>query len=608
MKKGMSLIVVLMMMLLATVCATSLYKVLTHDNFISGAQMDHDKSWVIAEGGIHESMALITYNASFVESLYNAFDSLRTIDSNYRFVPTKIIDSSNYKVFINDIWYIKNPLNIGIVLRSNSTTQQGAVSRIETGFRIYDLSLKNDSSITIIPYKANFPINDGLFISGSIGNLNAPITVNGSTYLNASFGGNQKLTVTGDFILGPNASASHFDQGLSVGGNMYSLSPFFSNGSDMNITGSLFLDSLAQIKYSNGNINIGKDLYALALIGSQNWLGKNLTVGGNASIFRGLQVDGTCVVTINKDAGFSGAIVDVRNGGKIFAKRNSNVYAGLRLNTGTGTFGTDATNWAHINSAPNTQPVAVSATYLQKNIAPNIWVGDTTLIQADNLLYIKSTLDSNAKMKKDPISIDTSVYNKAKRSWTVLLNRYSCGTGGFTATKANCIYTKTPTDSLLNGFVVLSLSGIDFNSAPGGTLSGKFVFTDINQNVNGNFPSTPSGSMSVIILTSNVNFGISGGADCYCLLYTKINTTMMSGNIHGSTIFASGSTLNINNSMNFYYDTTVLNGISSTGLFFGESNQKLSSKSDTIKSGFGVSKLSTLAPRVHLDFIWQRPF
>ncbi|OWV12205.1 pilus assembly PilX N-terminal domain-containing protein [Fibrobacter sp. UWB5] len=253
-KSGVSLIVVLLFMLIATIAATATYKWITSESRSSGARMIQREAFQSAEAGIEATRAWMTHHGNDVGALIKKY-----IDGGNH--PIKIDGQmaefkrggQSYDVWLTGVNTESSPYKLKILSKGKS--RNGVASYTEAAI------LKVDGLYRVtIPAKkttSNFFFNYNYF-GGSMenhGNMNSTsILVNGDWYGNPN-------TVSTVFVVTGNAELTgnnlHIGETACIGGNLSANNGFTGRDLYVEKDAKSFTARLQGNVYFNGSVEMG---------------------------------------------------------------------------------------------------------------------------------------------------------------------------------------------------------------------------------------------------------------------------------------------------------------------------------------------------------------
>ncbi len=283
MKRGVSLITVLLFMLVATIAATATYKWITSEGRSSTSRMMEREAYQSAVAGIENTRAWMTYHANEVGALIKQYQAGggKAIKLNNRLTPWLLADQ-HYDVWLTGV-NTGTAHNFKLKILSAGESRQGTRHSEVAIFNVDGLY-----RVTIPNQAAN--INFDKAFQGTVTNLTNSPTFE-SAIINGNYTGNQptvsrQLLVTGNVtVAGPASGATGLaGADVYVKGNL-SFNGNNTMGSNNNV---VYVGGALNCNGGEGSIYIGGDLYVHG--------GVNRSNPGPAEHDCGLYVDGNMTV------------------------------------------------------------------------------------------------------------------------------------------------------------------------------------------------------------------------------------------------------------------------------------------------------------------------
>lgn len=620
-KKGFSLPLVLGIMLFATIVGTSLNRVLSKEGFTSGAQMNQSEAFLAAKAGLSSARSWITYHAVDVKALLDKFEADRVATGAAVPVYLDFLDGytgMTYKVYLVDMMYSSsNGGNLDIKVQSVGLGRNGSNEVLTGVYRVTGIVPMSQPTGSYTP--GSLPVEDALYIGGSFNNIDEPVYIDGSMYVDDAMHGNGTgdLTVNGDLVLGPGATWS-YNGSLDVLRDFYmGKGDFVTNtGESIRIRGNAYFDSLARIHKVPQLMTIDGDLVALGGINTINQTGPYLRVKGDAHFEKTVHLQDGGTIQVDGDLRLGpSASLSRQNSFTFTALGNVNSYGAINFGTAI-SLGNSAADTAFIKQSDAAvngsggskvwDDQAITAwTRLVGKTPPD--TNDTSLAYIDTLKTIRDNLKKNSGKKVDPpFYPDSLLANDIPYSQ---LGTYisGCGAAGsdFSAKKMNCYFANAPDSVLLQGFLPVNLSGLSFNTDPDTLLKGKFMFTQINSPVNNRWPGSTSDSRVLAWLESPSQFGMKNTTDTlYGIVYSQSDALWGANvNLKGAVVLTNNKNLQLNSggSASFIYDSDVVGEIWSV---VGDSTY-------TGGGGWGspttITVFDVLSPRLEVHMLSEYP-
>jgi hypothetical protein len=598
----------------------------------------------------------------------------------------------NFRVFLTEMDYSKEPLTVKLqsigygqgnskkVLTSIFEVEGMVVQVIDS---LVPASSSSGASSSSDAWDPSGYFEDAFHINGTLENMDQLTNVDGSMYVDDGFMINAgDPVVHGNLAIGDEGSVMHWNTAPTIEGDFYSVKGLYWQSKALEVQGSAYIGGDIE---TEAGADIDGDLWTHGrmLAKSHNWdVDGNVwwEVGGTLEDGAVLRIGGDLVVGTDADStanilGFRNSSTLNLEGDALFYGKTYAITGGpknLTVNlTKTGVVQyfcmvNDAADWGAlkidfatvgpedvlvlVNSKSllpaECLPVEMSCAtaaggslgtrgrYLDTLPTPRenlcdsvISVGSKRVQMPRYLQYMEEQLEDGNKPQ--PPGVDVSYLNSYKQSWSALLSHYGCGSGDFTASRANCVYTNMVNSAdnfgAYNGYIVADMSSeINWNSIPGGILDGKFILLNVSGNINGRFPGSTPDSRVLIYMPSGANqFGIATPAmGSSGVLYGMVHVegggkqNYLGTQVVGAMSLLNGSGLQMNsgNAYSFDYDPTVIGDLVGLGIFVdgegnritppaaGASSSSVASSSSSFSGTLEVigHHLALLSPRLQL--------
>lgn len=614
MKKGVSLVTVLMFMLVATIAATATYKWLTSEGVSSASRMHTVRAQQAARAGLTTAKSWMTFHGNETGAIISQFIAnkkkpihlnkvIKTADSSM------VRDSMKYDVWLIGANTSKQPYSLKIASKGFDG-DKGAFTEIG----IFDVS----GLYRVVVPQQNDEVSPSSFNKALFGQSDG---ITGSDYLesgiiNGNFEGNNtpnignELLVTGDFGI---------QGGTGVGGSLYV-------GGNYKNQGGLYMGTTGR---GSKNCKAGTDTNVVYVGGNlDNCAGNDFYVCGD--LYVGGNIQPNCIITVTGNMTIGGEITR-NNGGHgfsvgkflIFEKNGSfvqqsdanendfkvgkgilmakskmsgnvnnrtlNLDALWKYSTSDAVFNRTGTNryevksggkthfFVNVNEADVIQDLNdltdTNRTSMKKLASAGYWKN------RQRMKKIGDQIDPSTKRVPDPVVLrDESV-------WTSNPMNGACGlpvNGSFkmddgNIKKLNDCYARLSgsENQLYNGFLVIKWQNTELQD-PTISLNGKFVLYVPNTLGQVRLPRTTTNSIVMLYLQRGA--GMMQGdsrptSDPFnYFIYSRGNISEINGiNLHGSVVMADGSKLmKYQGGNTLQYDETVAMGPMEAG--FIESN------------------------------------
>lgn len=323
MKKGVSLVIVLLLMLVATIAATATYKWLNSSGRTSSSRMLQNTAYQSAVAGIENTRTWMTYHASDVGSLIKQY-----------------ITGGNKPILLNnqlkELTRAGQEFNVWLV----------GVNTENSTYKLKIISSGKASNNTEYNLAAIFNV-DGLY-RVKVPQVNTSSKINFDyAYFASSYHGAGDVTM----------------QSAVINGNW--------SGNPQSVTGNLIVTGNATL--SGNNVNVGE----LACIGG------NMTIGNQGIKAKDLYVHGSSVnarMTVEGDAFLNGPVTQGSTG-ELHFKNNLTLSNTLSTNQSGGSY------WVKVDKnlcMSETARIVSNGTNASLEVVGNVWMpGDVNLVYKD---------------------------------------------------------------------------------------------------------------------------------------------------------------------------------------------------------------------------------
>ncbi len=307
-KKGVSLIVVLLFMLVATIAATATYRWITSEERSSASRMLQEEAYQSSVAGIESARSWMAYHANDVGALIKQYKDggNKPIKLTNRFVELAKA-GQNYDVWLIGVNTEKSTYKMKILSEGRARNgaakhNELAIMNVDGLYQVQIPSKKNDASVDF----------DYAYFGGSYsGAGNVKVT---SAVVNGNWSGNPQ-EITKNFVVTGNATLSgnnvRVGQLACVGGD-FSIQNNGLTGNDLYVGGN-----------ATGNFQMSGDVYFDGNAGTQE--------GGESSVAGSMTLNGRFVQQANK--AFSvGANLCTSEKGMVFSQANDASHQPFTVN------------------------------------------------------------------------------------------------------------------------------------------------------------------------------------------------------------------------------------------------------------------------------------
>lgn len=623
-KKGVSLITVLMFMLVATIAATATYKWLTSENVSSASRMQTARAQQAAVAGLVTAKSWMAYHGNETGAIIAQFikNNKKPIHLNsvIKAADTSMVrDSMKYDVWLIGANTSKQPYTLKLASKgfdgnSGAYTEIG-IFDVAGLYRINVPQAEED--VQLSSYKqALFGQSEGItgsdylqsgIINGNFTGSNVPVI-------------DDDLLITGDFSV---------QGGTGLGSNLY-VKGSYSNQGSMFLGTTSKNSTTCKAGTDTNIVYIGENLGNCA--GGQFYVCGDLYVGGNVSDRCNITVTGNMTVggTLSRSNEAHGFNV----GKFLIFEKNGRLYQGgspedLKIGKGALMANGEISNtsnysmnlqalWRYstsgvtfVKSGPNRYEVKSNNRHFYANVPDADVIQDLTDLTDTNRVSMKKLSDAGYwanrnRMKKMGNKIDPST-NKVpdpiilqdENVWKNKTMNASCGLGDrfkmddAAVDKLNNCYASLSgkEDKLYNGFLVVKWVNSELQSV-NKALNGKFVFYVDGSPSQTRLPRTTPGSVVMLYLLQGMNSTFQGdsGPSNYPMnyfIYSKGDIReIQSLDIHGSVMMANNSTLKkYQNNNKLQYDDAVVSALMLAG--FIKSNPEFEKRAGGSGAGGG---------------------
>ena len=624
-RQGVSLIIVLILMITATLMATALFVALSRHNSKSGEQLYTESALAATKAGTQAAQAWFNYEGQSAKNLLDKFLDTSSTYGNPGRKPIRInisniaanfkADSTTFgqtfEVFLTDVLAdssaTNNPISVKLQIIGTGQDSSKAISTVILNLK--GIGYQKADSVTTLG-GATMPIEDAIYVGGSFTGDNN-VKTSGSAYFDSIT--NLKLgdSIDGNLVIGSAsncASVEGTSSGMTITGDFYSGTAVKLNSTTI-VKGNAYLD-----KGICGSGNYPITFYQDAVFNGSVFLsmGTHLFwIKGNSYFDDSLSWTGNSV-EIDGDAGFGSnsyvVIGNTNSSPSLFLYGNTNIYGTITsVYDKKATFGNSASDWAHIYSvSPLSDSTYFTFTGAHYIGGTSFWGTDTSLTSPDQLTTIRSQLDASGK-KESPISIDTAQLSLYRKTFNTLLTKYSvCNyNNSYLYPRVfECFYDSVSSSEKMNNYLALDLEQqqIQFSTVVSPTLGGdtltqKYILIDPGSN---STIATSSTSRIILYYETPGTYKINpktANDTCYCLIFLDSGVTLQTDNpvwtIHGAIVAASGANFEAKSTYTIVYDNTILTELATSGALQDTSGTNLATSSGTTyQAPYTVSLLS----------------
>jgi len=267
MKKGISLIAVLMFMLAATTASVVLYKWLDSENYASAARLKQSEAYQASEAGLDAVYSWLSYKSADVGYVVkNFFPDKKAFDLTHEHnnVLGSLSDKQSFKVYLTGVDTVSRPFKLKFLSvgkgRDSSEVKQTAIYSVDG---LYKIGITGNRIVSPTDFDEDFWGNMGTV--GFLDAMRAVITQSpeiknaGGQALNEIKIGNE--STVGYLVLDGNFYANN---GINVYGDVYSTGDFDFCGKNNKINGNIYIGGIFHPKdkmditgdaFFNGGIN-----------------------------------------------------------------------------------------------------------------------------------------------------------------------------------------------------------------------------------------------------------------------------------------------------------------------------------------------------------------
>jgi len=595
-RTGMSLPVVLITMVLATLVGTALYRVLTKEGESSAAQMQQASAVAAAKAGLEATKSWLTFNSLEAKGLLETY---RDLNAAGTFVPVQIpLDATvaansreQFTVLLTGIYYVPSSPEVSVKVQVIGTGKAGATSVLTAVLKLEGMVTVENNIQTPLLDEKYLGDDDAIHVSGDGTGFNSGSTVHGSLYLGGGWVLQSKLVVDNNLVVA-NGSVTG-NSCITVGGSAYIAGRLRIQNCPVEVQGSM---RVGYIDPNGQNVTVGLgatggDLYvdsvynqsAITILARKSSDGAskgNIYLGKYYSGMNGImEAQGDLEVA----SGIAAGAVTYSNGGYIKAGKDMLVNSAVDPSGNRFTFA--GSHGFYVSGAETPVSTGLGALHegpLFDGLTPGSYV-----TRADDLDELKDKLSTSAQKKPQPYQLSMDTFNLYQKKWSSWRDFAAtvCGVGGrsaLTADNWNCVYEyvqKSNPELMKNGYLYVDLTGQGNNDTEVGTstLTHNFVFyrTDVLNPLRlyGNTPDSrviwwlPNGGGQIRIVSTLSN-------EIYGVLYLGANSDF-GGNamkVHGQMMVANNANIFGNGAaVETWYDKSVLNDLASqTGMMVGD--------------------------------------
>lgn len=633
-RKGFSLVIVMIMMILATLVATALYKTLGNYQMASGANLQSESAVAAARAGVAASKAWFTYEGQQARNLLQNYfadptkDIKINFDANYSEAANK--NGQAFDVYLTDVKTDQNAgTELDVTLQIVGQGQNDSKVIVTSVLNLKGMAFQQPPVVTTTAVYTRVWGEEAMFLSGTFENQTGNISIpEGNLYVGGKWETNGTVTITkGSLVTARGQASTSIQKDVTVGKNAYFGSPIKLNGIAITVNGSAYVNSLelsagGTLRVGHDSVNQGGDLWINTIIGGS----------GSASILaRKNQTDGSRgSITIGKDYGFSQGALHAEN--DIWVLENTDI-SDFAVNTTAG-----RNIFVDVDCSDDCDKFRFNGPYgfirsstfspaITSLGAGNIYLGpayggnapESYVQKVDSM---KATYDEFlvTGKKEVPYYLSDATRGVYAKAWTYWRDTYcpvgACSNGSqyLTASDWDAIWlavNAADATLLKNGYLFVEFDGAGMqwaNMNTPGTLEHNFVFyfknstPSLNQHMYANQPSSRS-----IWWSQNgfENLGCSGVVNG--IIYAangsvKLNATLT---IKGQVLVSNGHNITDNAGGTFQYDNQVMSEISTaTGLLRETGTTDAvtppTPPPDEFKAGY---TLSLLSPRLDVSVV-----
>lgn len=607
-KLGMSLPVVLITMVLATLVGTTLYKVLAKDNITSGAQMHHASAVASSKAGLEATKAWFMFHAVETKGMLETFRDEREKNNN-KAVPLVIdveagVDAASrqrFRVFLTDVFFASSSAEVSVKVQIVGYGKDGAVSVLSAVLKLDGIVTVLNNIETPLLNEKFIGDNDAIHVSGAGSMINTGGGAHGSLYLGGNVTLQSALKVDNDLVIAAGSSSNTINQAITVNGNAYFGGHIELQNNDINVGKS------ARFRYINvggKKVNVGN-----GADGGDLWVDSVVNTSGSGLIEVFSQGGNLGNIRVNKSyVGTAGGIMRSHGDLEIASTvLTSGVNTGVVFDaTGSGSIQSEEDIW--INAAANpsgsrfqykgshafyatdaempTYTGTATGTALEGPIYGSINPRDYVTM-ANDLSELEDKLDASSK-KPLPYELDLESFQDYDETWVYWRNLASPGctyqnsSHALRAEEWNCVHSyvvQNYPDKMKNGYLFVNLTGASFNTNYMGTgvLSHNFIFRDTDSpnptNLWGNTSDSrvvwwfPNGASQATLISNPAQ-------DIYGVIYTEATLDVGAAGlkVHGQVVTANNGKISGNGGpIEAWFDKAVLNDLASmTGVMVGD--------------------------------------
>ena len=313
-KKGVSLVTVLLLMLVATIAGTATYKWLSSHNVLSQSRMLQSEAYLAAKAGIENTRNWMTYNGNEVGDMIRQFekgngapivldDALKELNSSKQHFTVKLVDvdvdGANYKLkivstggtFMGGKHSEVAVLNVSGLYKVAIPSNEKKKKPAPYNYAYYGGSLNNTqiSAVSAVvngdftPAQPN--ISQDLVITGNLNGTSGKSTFGLNTCVGGKIDASTEFTFTNLYVVGEyNVRTNHGN----INGNAYFGGKLSPSGEDVTVLGNTTIDgTFTWDDNASKKILLKKDLCLgdKALLDLKRKNGDNLfSVSGNVYI------------------------------------------------------------------------------------------------------------------------------------------------------------------------------------------------------------------------------------------------------------------------------------------------------------------------------------
>lgn len=604
-KLGMSLPVVLITMVLATLVGTTLYKVLAKDNITSGAQMHHASAVASSKAGLEATKAWFMFHALETKGMLETFRDERA-NNNNKPVPLVIdveagVDATSrqrFRVFLTDVFFASSTAEVSVKVQVVGYGKDGAVSVLSAVLKLDGIVTVLNNIETPLLNEKFIGDNDAIHVSGAGSMINTGGGAHGSLYLGGDVLQQSALNVDNDLVIAAGTSSSTINHAITVQGNAYFGGHIELQNGDINVGKS------ARFRYINvggkkvnvGNGADGGDLWVDSVVNtSGGGLIEVFSQGGNLGNIRlNKYYNGNAGGTMRSHGDLeiastvptTGMVFDATVGEYI--ESNEEVW----INTGANPDGSSRFQYkgSHAFYAAGaeipTYTGSATGTALEGPVYGSINPRDYVTM-ANDLSELEDKLNASSK-KPLPYELDLESFQDYDETWQYWRNLASPGctyqnpSYALKAEEWNCVHSyivKNYPDKMKNGYLFVNLTGASFNTNYVGTgvLSHNFIFRDTDSpnptNLWGNTSDSrvvwwfPNGAGQATLISVPAQ-------DIYGVIFTEGDLDVGGAGlrVHGQVLTAKNGKFSGNGGpIEAWFDKAVLNDLASmTGVMVGD--------------------------------------